>query len=232
MNYREMEPGLERAYLDRYYFDAFWPLGVVPIPLLPTDNSVWQDPLLDQVAGVIFTGGLDPDPQLWGEALHPQTQLVHPRRQASELSLIKRAEARKMPILGICLGMQMINVARGGSLHQHIPDITTAIAHQSKLAEAHSVRLLPESRLRQWAGVDAARVNSTHHQAVNRLGRGLRAAARAEDGIIEAIEATEGPFCVAVQWHPERAMEQAINRVLLEQFLQAATNGKSRFGHE
>jgi gamma-glutamyl-gamma-aminobutyrate hydrolase PuuD len=168
--------------------------------------------VLEQVDAVLLTGGGDVDPVLYHEPRHPSVTDAEPGRDEFEIDLARRALSADIPLLAICRGAQILNVAAGGTLVQDIPSaIDTKLAHnvtRPKDCVAHPIRIEPDSRLRAALGpaVDAAcscRVNSRHHQSVGRIGDGLIASALAEDGVIEAIESPRARFCVGVQWHPE-----------------------------
>jgi len=225
MNVRSTEEGFDRAYLDSPYFDVPADLGVVPIPIVPTENVVLLDAILGQLDGVVLTGGLDLDSSLWGEPLHEQSELVQPRRQRFDFLLYELAQKHKLPLLAICLGIQVVNVAHGGGLCQHIPDLEGAIDHGGGESgwTYHEVEPIRDSQLRKWFRSEKITVPSSHHQGVDRLGEGLQVAAVAEDGIIEAIERLDYPnFFLAVQWHPERDIEKPNCRVLFDKFFEAA----------
>jgi putative glutamine amidotransferase len=166
---------------------------------------------LADVDGLLLTGGGDVDPAIYGEVPHDTFDPAEPGRDGAELALVAAAVERSLPLLAICRGAQVLNVAAGGSLVQDIPSmVPTALRHHVATphdALAHEISISPDSRL---AGILGSRVrangdlavNSRHHQAVNRLAPGLRVVATAPDGVVEAIE-RPGPFCVGVQWHPE-----------------------------
>lgn len=181
--------------------------GGLPI-LLPFRVDLGVVPeLLDLVDGVIFSGGNDLDPSLYGESLHSRAVLVDVQRQTFELALIAEAERRRTPMLGICLGSQLMNVHRGGSLHQFLPDLSRDAAvehrHLGDHAYRHPVAITGGTVLADVLGAPSVQANSRHKQAVNRLGRGLRVSAVAPDGVIEAFEDPTMPMFLAVQWHPE-----------------------------
>ena len=168
--------------------------------------------VLSELHGVLLTGGGDVDPVFYGEDRHESVEDAEPGRDEFELDLAKRAMASNMPLLAICRGAQVLNVAAGGTLVQDIPSsITTELIHsvpQPKDADCHDIVVTPGTRL---ASVLAdrvgsscrCRVNSRHHQSVGRVGEGLVVSAIASDGVIEAIESASSPFCIGVQWHPE-----------------------------
>ena len=225
MNYHLSEEGAERAYLDKEYFEYVDHLGALPFPICPTDNIVALNAILGHLDGVIFTGGLDLDAALWDERTHKKAQLVHPRRQRFDLMLYDQVQKQKLPILALCLGMQVINVAHGGSLHQHLPDLKRKLSIDhgglGKMTE-HPIVLEYGSSLFGWLQTEQILVNSGHHQAINCLGDGLTCSARAGDGIIEAFERADYPFLLAIQWHPEKDLNHPVYHAIMEKFLDAS----------
>jgi putative glutamine amidotransferase len=168
--------------------------------------------VLAELDGVLLTGGGDVDPVLYGEDRHPLVDDAEPGRDEFELDLARRAMAADLPLLAICRGAQVLNVAAGGTLIQDIPSgVKTTLSHsvqEPKDAVAHTVRVEPGSQLERALGAivhdtQTCRVNSRHHQSVGRLGAGLVSSATADDGIVEAIEREGATFCVGIQWHPE-----------------------------
>ncbi|MBN1764690.1 MAG: gamma-glutamyl-gamma-aminobutyrate hydrolase family protein [Sedimentisphaerales bacterium] len=222
MNYSQESSGVDRAYLDSTYLDFLFDSGAIAVPVALTEDAECLNGQLDRLDGVLFTGGLDLTPVLWQEQKHPQARLVHPRRQIFEFKLYEAAQKRRLPIMGICLGIQMINVAHGGSLYQHLPESPGLVDHggEGRTTE-HKVRLDKYSRLYEVFMKEEMVVGSCHHQGVNSLGESLLAAAVADDGVVEAIERPDYPFLLAVQWHPERDMDNPINRGIVECFLRA-----------
>lgn len=189
------------------YVRAVEQAGGLPLLVAP-GTSADAAPLLDHVRGLMLTGGSDVDPRLFGEAPHPAVTRVIPERDAFEAALLIEALRRDLPVLAICRGQQLANVALGGTLYQHIGDqIPGAVEHRAETERwqtAHDVELLPGTRLRGILGKGVLAVNSFHHQAVRELGRDLVVAARSPvDGVIEGLESQVHRFCVAVQWHPE-----------------------------
>jgi len=164
------------------------------------------DALLGRLDGLVFSGGPDLDPGVYGHAPHPQLGPdVDAVSDRYELALLAAAAERDLPVLGICRGMQAMNVARGGSLRQHLPDIT-ALAHRQThdaFVPAHPVAVAPGSLLHVLSGGVDLPVNSFHHQAADRVGRGLEVCAGAPDGTIEAVWDPSARFLLGVQWHPE-----------------------------
>jgi len=188
--------------------------------------------VLQAVDGVLLTGGGDVDPAFYGEARHSSVEDAEPGRDEFEIDLARRAMEQDFPILAICRGAQVLNVAAGGTLVQDIPSaVPSDLAHsitQPKDTIAHAVRIASDSRLHAALGpaVDAScscRVNSRHHQSVGTLGPKLVASATATDGVIEGIEMPDRSFCVGVQWHPENFWRTGEFRSLFEGFLEAAS---------
>ena len=161
--------------------------------------------------GLLLTGGIDVDPGFYGAEPHPRLGVVDLARDHFELALYRAAKARKIPVLGVCRGIQLINVAQGGTLHQHVPDLPNAVQHdQTDIggAPSHGVRLEPDSQLAKIFGANVIRTNSYHHQAVERIGEDLRVTARSSDGVVEGIEGTTDHYVLGVQWHPEMSFER------------------------
>jgi putative glutamine amidotransferase len=211
-----------RPRVNPRYVLAVHAVGALPVPLPFLSTEAEAHALLDRLHGIVFTGSEDLDPSLWGEALHPQTSLMHASRMATEMALARAVIARRTPALGICGGMQTLNVASGGSLHQHIPDVSKLVDHRDPSFERrHEVRAELGSRLAEILG-GRFDVNTEHHQAVHRLGAGLAAVAHAPDGIIEAFESAGASFLVGVQWHPERMLDDARQRRLFVELAAAA----------
>jgi putative glutamine amidotransferase len=198
-------PKLEVA-LATLYPEAIERAGGIPVivPLLRPDGIA---ALLDRVDGVCLPGGPDVQPSAYGAEPHPELGPTEPRVDAVELALVRAADRRKLPILGICRGMQLLNVARGGTLHQHLPDVGAAgIEHRQPdhgSIPTHRIGTASRSRLRATLGGPGLEVNSFHHQAVHTLGKGLVATAWADDGTIEAIESPGDRLVIGVQWHAE-----------------------------
>ncbi len=187
------------------YVDAVRRAGGVPL-LAPSPVTEWEQllPLLD---GIVVTGGTDIDPvEYGGDRGHPHVLLPDRERDRSELALARRLlTERGTPALCICRGLQVLNVAAGGTLYEHIPDIRADDIHRDEagLWAMQEVHVEPDSMIAGVMGKTALRTSSGHHQAVRDLGAGLRIVAEAEDGIIEALEAPAHPWLIAVQWHPE-----------------------------
>jgi putative glutamine amidotransferase len=198
----------ERAYVNAAYVRAVQDAGGVPVLLPPQLDGEARRALRELLAGVVLTGGGDIDPACFGEARHPTVADVSGERDALEIELTQWALERTRPILAICRGIQVLNVALGGTLHQDIPsDVPHALVHaqaQPRREPTHRVKVEDGTRLARVLGTAEVEVNSFHHQALARLGRGLRAVAWAPDGVVEGVETSDaGPFVVGVQWHPE-----------------------------
>jgi gamma-glutamyl-gamma-aminobutyrate hydrolase PuuD len=188
-------------------------------PLLVPPSEVGVEETLDAVQGLVFSGGSDLDPEHYGADTHPETFGVHPERDRAELELLKAALDRDMPVLGICRGIQVLNVARGGGLHQHLPEIVGHEGHKHNPPGVyidHEVEIEPETRLAEILGARHA-VKSHHHQGLDAVGKGLRIAAHAEDGSIEAVEDPSQRFALGVLWHPEAGDDVKLFRALVEQ---------------
>jgi len=166
----------------------------------------------DVIDGMLFSGGNDLDPSLYGEgAWHPKAVRIDPIRQAFEMALIAEVEKRRLPTLGVCLGSQLMNVHRGGSLIQFLPDEVPGIEHRRIPGQEpgrHPIQLDIESQLGRAIGKRDVSVNTYHKQAIRTIGRGLRVIATAPDGVIEAYEDPAFPLFAAVQWHPERLLTE------------------------
>ena len=187
--------------------------------------------VLGEIAGVLLTGGGDVDPVFYGEDRHPLTDDAEPGRDEFEIDLARRAMSENVPLLAICRGAQVLNVAAGGTLVQDIPSaVESGLKHAvnaPKNLDCHDIAILTGSRLATVLGprVDAGctcRVNSRHHQSVGRTGEGLTVSARATDGVVEAIEKPDAAFCIGVQWHPENFWKSGEFSPLFESFVRAA----------
>jgi putative glutamine amidotransferase len=186
--------------------------------LLVPPSTEGVEETLDALDGLLLSGGADLDPASYGAAVHPETNGVRPDRDSAELALLEGALARDMPVLAVCRGSQILNVARGGDLVQHLPEVVGHERHKEApgVFAEHDVDVLPETKLHDVVG-DHAPVKSHHHQGYGRLGEGLREAARAEDGTVEAIEDPSRRFALGVLWHPEEGEDAALFRALVEE---------------
>jgi putative glutamine amidotransferase len=204
----------EAALVPAAYVDAVARAGGVPL-LVPPGAAI--DETLDVVDGLIFSGGSDLDPELYGADAHAETAGVVRERDDFELALMQAALARDLPVLAICRGSQVLNVALGGGLEQHVPDRVGTDVHKETAGvfAEHDVALVPETQLASILG-DRHDVKSHHHQGFGELGRGLREAARAPDGTLEAVEDPARRFTLGVLWHPEEGDDMALFEALVE----------------
>lgn len=202
----------ERVALNTAYVRALEGAGLVPL-VVPTMLAPERaSAALASVRGLVLTGGEDVGPERYGAKPHGKLGPVDRVRDAAELALIAAALERRLPILAICRGIQILNVALGGTLYQDLDsERRGSIAHQDE-SGSHAIRIEPGSRLERTLGTRAATVNSRHHQAIRDLAPGLKAVAWADDGVIEAVEPIDpgAPWMAAVQWHPENLTERAL----------------------
>jgi putative glutamine amidotransferase len=207
---------LEAALVPADYVHAVERAGGRPLLVPPSDDGVEET--LEALDGLIFSGGSDLDPELYGQDAHEETFGVVRDRDTAELALLEGALARDMPVLAICRGSQVLNVARGGDLVQHLPDVVGDEKHKhtpGTFAD-HDVTVEEGTELASLLG-DRAPVKSHHHQGFGRVGEGLYVAARAEDGTIEAVEDPERRFAVGVLWHPEAGEDARLFEELVRQ---------------
>src|SRR5919198_2260574 len=200
--------------------------GAVPVPIPPLEPQSAR-PLLERLSGLVLSGGPDIHPTAYGADEHHQLGPTWPELDRFEISIAREADALRLPILAICRGAQALNVARTGTLSQHVPDRFGAdIDHRQPgygAKPAHSVDIDPDSTLAKALGRSTVEVNSYHHQAADHVGRGLRAVAWSPDGLIEAVEAPGRDFVVGVQWHAEAmAPELPEQAALFRAFVEAA----------
>lgn len=184
------------------YIDLMTAAGCVPV-LLPPQPGIEET--VHRLDGLLLPGGGDLDPALYAAPQHPETGRLNPRRDAAEMALAGAAIRIGLPVLGICRGLQVLNVILGGTLHQHLPDVIGDKGHEPEPGSFGSqrVRLEPGSHIAKIMGDGPATVPCHHHQSIDRIGAGLTVTAWSEDGIIEAVELADHPFAVAVQWHAE-----------------------------
>lgn len=210
------------AFLPQQYFASVTDAGGAAV-LLPPQSSpdAAADSVLDGLDGLILTGGLDVEPALYGADRHPLTDPARPDRDAWELALFQRAEARRLPVLAICRGLQLINVARGGTLHQHLPDAlgTERYRMGGGVFATNTVEIASGSALAELLGPGSLDVHSYHHQGIDRLGAGLVATA-SSDGLVQGIESDDDHYVIGVQWHPE---ENADDKRLFSGLVAAAS---------
>ena len=207
---------LPAALIPFSYVTSVERAGGRPVVIPPIEGAV--DETLDAIDGLIFSGGADIDPEVYGAERHAETTVVHRHRDEAELALLEGALARDLPVLAICRGMQMLNVARGGDLHQHLPELVGHEGHRETpgVFSVHQVELDPGSRTARLLG-DRAVVHSHHHQGLGKVGEGLTAVGRAEDGSFEVIEDPAHRFALGVLWHPEEGEDKRLFEALVEE---------------
>ena len=214
------------------YVSAVQEAGGAPI-IFPSLDVHVDDPerLIDLVDGLFLPGGRDLDAELYGSVAHPTNDTPLRVRDELEIALTQLARERDIPILGACRGMQVLNVALGGTLEQHLGDRIDLTPHRDIYGEhtSHPVSILPDTLLRSITHEAEFDISSHHHQGVDRLGEGLVVSASAPDGVVEAIETTDGAFCLGVQWHPEERLDPE-GIALIRAFVQAArTRARAKF---
>jgi putative glutamine amidotransferase len=225
------------VFLYTSYIQALAQIGLAPVLITPAHSAAAIDALIDKCCGMVLSGGEDVDPSRYGEEPSPALGTVEPARDESEFRAVACATARGMPIFGICRGLQVLNVHFGGTLYQ---DIMTDREGEHVVHEqtggwsdrAHGANVAPDSLLRSIVGEERLHINSFHHQAVKHLGSDLRVVARADDGLVEAIEHKSYPWLLGVQWHPERkeahTPESDPDRRLFEGFREAVSDYATR----
>jgi putative glutamine amidotransferase len=206
----------ESALVPWDYVRAVEQAGGRPLLVPPSDDGLEET--LDAIDALILSGGSDLDPEHYGQEAHPETNGIVPERDRSEFALLEAALARDMPVLAVCRGSQVLNVALGGDLVQHLPDVVGDEKHKHTPGAYadHDVTLEPETRLNLLLG-DRAPVKSHHHQGFGRVGERLRPAARAEDGTVEALEDPSKRFALGVLWHPEAGEDMRLFDALVEE---------------
>ena len=206
----------EAAVIPLSYVRAVEHAGGRPLVVPPVEDGVEET--LDALHGVIFSGGGDLDPRLYDADPHPETDVPREQRDKAEIAMLGAALERDMPVLAICRGSQLLNVAHGGDLVQHLPE---AVGHERHKHEPgafsdHSVSVAADSRLGGLLG-EHAPVKSHHHQGMGRIGEGLREVAWAEDGVVEGLEDPDRRFALGVLWHPEEGEDLALFEGLVDE---------------
>jgi putative glutamine amidotransferase len=221
----EADPPQPEMALGVTYARAVERAGGLPVVLPPLEADAVA-PLVSQLSAVCLSGGPDLDPASYDADRDPSLGPIEPALDAFELAVARQADALGIPILGICRGCQTLNVARGGTLHQHLPDVTDGSVEHRQTASGrlptHGVRIERGSRLNELVGAEELEVNSFHHQAADRLGGGLRAVAWAPDGVVEAIESEGEPFYLGVQWHVEGLVDRPRHLALFTELVSQA----------
>ena len=222
--------GVRRFHVPEPYVRRVEEAGGIPLILPVTDPRRARE-ALSLVHGLLLIGGDDVDPALYGAACDPDLGPIDRARDDFEVALARAAADALVPTLGICRGVQLMNVAYGGTLHQHIPTaVPHALSHAGRYDEAHAVRVVSGSRLHAILDADEISVNSHHHQAVDRPAARLVVAATSRDGVVEAAEDPSHPFLVGVQWHPERMEAADSTRRLFQAFVAAALRAARKDG--
>jgi putative glutamine amidotransferase len=210
---------IEAALIPRWYLDVFGEAGA-DVVLLPPGTS---SDALSRIDGLVIAGGADVDARLYGEQSHESADTPRESRDATELAMYRRARERHMPFLGICRGAQIMAVAHGGALHQHLPEVTDLAHKQAPLVFVeHSARFTEGSRISTIFGTLELTVNSFHHQAIKDAGD-LTVTGWAPDETVEVVENPTAAFAVGVQWHPEHPDRRIIDRPLIDSFLRACS---------
>ena len=207
---------LPAALVPLAYVHAIEEAGGRPLLVPPSEHGVEET--LAALDGILFSGGSDLDPELYSQSVHPETNGVRLERDRGELALLTAALERDLPVLAVCRGSQMLNVARGGDLVQHLPEVVGDEKHKHTpgVFADHEVDVKPESRVGSLLG-ERAPVKSHHHQGFGRVGEGLVETAWAEDGTLEALEDPTKRFAVGVLWHPEEGEDRALLEALVEE---------------
>jgi putative glutamine amidotransferase len=218
----------ERFELPATYVEAVRLAGGIPVLLPPGEKNLAA--LLERLDGLILAGGDDVAPHYYGGANHPKIHNISLERDEMEIALSRMVVERDVPTLCICRGVQVLNVALGGTLIEHIPDEPhDTVAHQSKYegekreTQFHEIEVQADSRLADIMAATTLHLPSYHHQAIRQVAPSLRMVARAEDGIVEGVEHPDHPFLLGVQWHPEKSTELASQLRLFEALIQKAS---------
>ncbi len=227
-NLTENKSGAPTCQLGQAYINAIQNAGGVPIIIPVGLGTNAQSNLISRLDGVLLSGGGDIDPQQFNGESHPKVSGVSPERDLLEFSLLEKALAAEKPLLAICRGIQVLNVAFGGDLYTHIQDqLQPALKHDwypkfPRDKMAHTVSLKCGSKLDEIFGDDEIQVNSLHHQGVAKIGEGLEATAFAPDGLVEGLEVQGADFALGVQWHPECLPDDEGMRALFSAFVAAS----------
>ena len=213
------------------YVRSIGAAGGIPVMLPPSADAGAMAELRSRLDGVVLTGGGDINPTRYGASQHAETSLLSPVREAWDLSLAEHLlHWPAMPFLAICLGIQELNVAAGGTLVQHLPDRPETLEHRAPATGErwHSALVAPGTRLAAIVGVETVQVNTHHHQALDRVGAGLVVSAVAPDGVIEAVEIPGPRFALGVQWHPERLQDEPVHVRIFTYFVDACRRHQDR----
>jgi putative glutamine amidotransferase len=213
-------------YLGKAYHNAIEKFGGLPIGLFNTMTPEVASEYLDRVDGLVLTGGPDVESRLFGQPPHRKSSRPSPTRDRFELTIVEEALKRRLPIFCICRGHQVLNIALGGDLYQDIKLMERETIRHKQISPSvdadHTVTLADDSLLYELLNTKKINVNSSHHQTLRNLGRGLKITATSSDGVIEAIELADYPFLLSVQWHPERILQRSHSKALWAAFIAAA----------
>ncbi len=219
------QPAYRFEYLKEQYYEAIEEQGALPIGIPATERLNTVEQYCDMINGLFLIGGEDINPSLYGEDLDPLCKPMMPRRDQFECKLINACHRRQIPIFGICRGLQMMNVAFGGTLYQDLSQMPGAANHgqvgELDYSTRHQVEIIPGTKLHHILGADRIETNTGHHQGIKKLANGLIVSAKTADGVVEAIEGNS--FTIAVQWHPEAWSCDPYSRKLFAAFCEAAT---------
>jgi putative glutamine amidotransferase len=210
------------SYVAGGYYDAIVRAGGIPVVIPPLQDEADLARVLDTLDGVVLVGGADLDPRRDGFMLHPTVRLLDKRRETFDRTLMRMVAERKLPVFGIGVGMQLLNVQQGGNLFLHIPeDMPAALPHKDPLdaSHRHGLEIVADSLMERVYGDGEIRVNSMHHMAVDEVAPGFRVTARCPDGIVEAIESTTDWLALGTQFHPEAESASALDPRIFEEFL-------------
>lgn len=231
-SFSDRGPGLPAVQINLFYVNAVLAAGGVPVLLPMTDDGEVMEQYIDAADGVLFCGGWDLSPARYGVAdVHPKSKCLVGPLEDYLLEMFRRVDARgDVPAMGVCLGCQLFAVGRGGTLHQHVPDVKRERPLEHFVPQdpylgskrEHWVSVTPESRVAEAIGTDRLVTNSSHHQSVADTGRDLVVTAMSDDGIVEAVEDPGREFFFAVQWHPEEIVDRPEHLALFRSLVQAA----------
>ena len=211
------------SYVAAGYYDSIIQAGGIPLVVPPMENEDDLAHVLDQLHGFVMVGGPDLDPRRDGFMMHPSVRALEPRRETFDRTLMRMIAERRMPVFGIGVGMQLLNVSQGGNLYLHIPeDLPSSIPHKDPQdpAHRHGLEVMRGSIMERIYGDGEIRVNSMHHMAIDEVAAGFRVTARCPDGVIEAIESKqEDWFALGTQFHPEAESASALDIRIFEEFI-------------
>jgi putative glutamine amidotransferase len=213
-------------YLNKAYHYAIEKSGGLPVGLFNTMSPEITSDYLDRIDGLVLTGGPDVESKLFGQPQHRTSSRPTPIRDKFELTIIETAMQHKLPIFCICRGHQLLNIALGGDLYQDLKLMSKETIRHKRISPSvdadHTVTLADDSLLYELLKTKKINVNSSHHQTLRNLGRGLKVTATSSDGVIEGVELADYPFLLSVQWHPERIFNRSHAKVLWAAFIAAA----------